>query len=188
VEKLPKFLAGYQPKLIIHKPGETVIVEVATTSHLVEHAARFQSLGREIKRHPGWRFEVIVTNPRRSPLPEVDDESASFNKRTTYIRLGQAQELMEARYPQAAFLLLGSAIEATIRLLECKEDPTCLQDDAGLLLKQLFSSTVLSRAEFESLRRALEEYTPAIHGLRFVEIEPGRIEELIRITMRRLRS
>jgi hypothetical protein len=187
-EKLPQFLIGYQPNLIAHKPGETVIVEVATTAHLVEHAAQFQAVAREIQRHPDWRFEVVLTNPRRSTAPESGDDSVSFNKRTTYIRLGQVQELLDAHYTQAAFLLLGSAIEATIRLLACKDSPICHQEDAPFLLKQLFSSAVISREDYEALSKALDEYLPAAHGLRFIEIEPGWIETLIRITMQLLRT
>jgi DNA-binding Lrp family transcriptional regulator len=186
-EKLPKFLVGYQPNLIIHKPGETVIVEIASTAHLIEHAAQFKAVAREIQRHPGWRFEVVVTNPRRSQGFEMDIDNASISKRTTYIRLGQVQELLDADYAQAAFLLLGSAIEATIRLLACKEDPACQQDDAQSLLKQLFSSAVISRDEYTVLREALEEYIPDMHGLRFADTEPARIEDLIRITMQLLR-
>jgi hypothetical protein len=187
-DKLPKFLVGYQPNMIIHKPGETVIVEIASIPHLVDHAAQLQNLAREIQRHPGWRFEVVITNPRRSQALDAEVDNASFNKRTTYVRLGQSQELLAAGYPQAAFLLLGSAIEATIRLLACKEDTTCVQDDAQFLLKQLLSSAVISRAEYTALREALGEYIPVIHGLKFAEIEPARIEELIRVTMRLLRT
>jgi DNA-binding Lrp family transcriptional regulator len=187
-DKLPKFLVGYLPNMIIHKPGETVIVEISSTSHLVEHAAQFQTLTHEIHRHPGWRFEVVVTNPRQSQVLDAAVDSASFNQRTTYVRLGQVQDLLDAGYSTAAFLLLGSAIEATIRLLACKDDLTCQQDDAQFLLKQLFSSSVISREEYTALYEALEEYIPAIHGLQFTEIEPTRIEKLIRVTMQLLHT
>ncbi|MBN1149136.1 MAG: hypothetical protein JXA78_17890 [Anaerolineales bacterium] len=186
--KLPEFIAGRQPDLIVHKPGETVIVEITSTPALIEQAAQLQMLAMEIQRHPGWRLELVVTNRRGSSEGEGNESSDYLNKREVYIRLGEIQELLEGQHIQAAFLLLGSVIEATLRFLAGKENIPIQQEGPLYLLKQLFSFSAISRQDYDLLWLAMKQHTRLAYGLRITELDNEWTQELIQTVLRLLRS
>jgi hypothetical protein len=62
-EEVPAFLAGFRPALIARGPRDSVVVEVkvGTTTAAPE---RFRELAELIRQQPGWRFSLVVIDPR----------------------------------------------------------------------------------------------------------------------------
>jgi hypothetical protein len=62
-EELPAFLAGLHPDLSAQGPHDSVGVEVkvGTTRAASE---RFRDLAEMIRQQPGWRFSLVVIDPR----------------------------------------------------------------------------------------------------------------------------
>jgi hypothetical protein len=62
-EEVPGFLARFRPDLIAHGSHDSVVVEVkiGTTTAASE---RFRELAERIQQQPGWRFSLVVIDPR----------------------------------------------------------------------------------------------------------------------------
>ena len=58
-ERLPEFLSGYKPDLVLHKKWRPVIVEVKTREALAENP-QVDETARLVREQPGWDFELAV--------------------------------------------------------------------------------------------------------------------------------
>src|SRR5687768_4274458 len=70
-EELPPFLAGFQPNLIVLSADDKAVVEVRTAETLRDRSRRLPELAGVIDAQPGWRLELVVTNPRNGTEPPV---------------------------------------------------------------------------------------------------------------------
>src|SRR5262245_24925765 len=57
--QLPKFLADYQPDLLIQKGEEAIIVQVKSRSSLTREP-QISELARLVRAQPDWNFELVV--------------------------------------------------------------------------------------------------------------------------------
>ena len=110
---LPEFFADYQPDLIARSRTESVAVEVKVGTR-TSVAERFQEIAERINRQPGWRFSLVYISPSGpdhvmeadpAPLPQLQE------------RAREADTLLQANQPEAAFLLYWSTVEGSLRLL-----------------------------------------------------------------------
>lgn len=68
---LPNFLSDYQPDMIARNDEESVVVEVKSRSSLA-HSEYLQSLADRIKEKAGWRFELVITNPKEESVSKQE--------------------------------------------------------------------------------------------------------------------
>lgn len=61
-EELPDFLRDYRPEMIVRRGEEAVVIEVKSRSSIAS-AQYLQGLAQAVKEHPGWRVELVMTNP-----------------------------------------------------------------------------------------------------------------------------
>ena len=63
-EDLPDFLRSYRPDMIVRRGEEAVVIEVKSRSSLNSSSTQYlRNLAQAVEQHPGWRFELVVTNP-----------------------------------------------------------------------------------------------------------------------------
>jgi hypothetical protein len=158
---VPEFLAGYQPDLIARSPTESVVVEVkvGTRTSIVE---RFREIAERVNHQPGWRFSLVYVSPSEpdqmmeaepAPLPELQQ------------RAREADSLLQANQPDAAFLLYWSTVEGSLRLLGRRAQLPLENLPSSALIRELYSSGELSREEFDTLMRLLPMRNRLVHGL-----------------------
>ena len=87
IEARPQFLGDYRLDLVAISPQDKVVVEVKSRDSL-ERSAYLEEIAREIEKHPSWRFDLVLTNPR---------VRTDFSEEWTLLPLGE----LNARFLQA---------------------------------------------------------------------------------------
>src|SRR4030095_7822155 len=62
-KNIPRFLQGLAPDLIARKGDKGVVVEVKSRASL-RATHEVSKLARAVRPQRGWRFELVLTNPR----------------------------------------------------------------------------------------------------------------------------
>src|SRR5690349_8796014 len=105
-EKLPEFLASFHPDLVARGPNESVVVEIKVGTKTAA-SERFREIAETIQRQPGWRFSLVVIDPRSDEVAPPTQQL--LDRKEIADRLGRTNELLNAGMTDAAFLLLWVA-------------------------------------------------------------------------------
>jgi hypothetical protein len=179
-DQLPPFLSNYKPDLIARSEDETVVLEIKSHFSL-SRSDYFSSLAENIKRHPGYRFELVVTNPKnRSSLPTQRLLSAE----DIFSRISDARALVKKRYYEAALLLSWATAEGALRLLADREDVSLERLNPSFVIKQLTSLGLIPRNDYRTLERGMELRNAVIHGFRPPKLGNKDIETLLNVIER----
>ncbi len=171
-EKLPEFLANFQPDLVARGPNESVVVEIKVG---IKTAAseRFQEIAETIQRHPGWKFSLVVIDPRSDEVAPPTQQL--LDRKEVADRLERANELLSTGTADAAFLLLWTSVEALLRHIAPREGLPLERVPSSSLIKELFSSGILSRSQLDVAQRAFSVRNALVHGF-----ETARLDETAR--------
>jgi hypothetical protein len=178
--RLPEFLGAFQPDLIARGPTESVVVEVKVGTR-TSVAERFREVAERVSRQPGWRFSLVFVNPDQpDELSEAQPASLSMLQE----RARNADTLSQAGQSEAAFLLFFSAIEGILRFLGQRAHLPLESLPPSTLIRELYSTGEISRAQFESLMRFLPIRNELLHGFRpkeSLDVEQPRllVQELL---------
>jgi hypothetical protein len=164
---LPEFLGGYQPDIIARGADESVVVEVKVGTQ-TSVAERFREIAERVNRQPGWRFSVVYINPFE-PDQVTEAEPAPLAELQELAR--EADTLLGAGQPRAAFLLFWSALEGSLRLLGRRAQLPLENLPPSALIRELYSAGEIGRDHFDTLMRLLPVRNRLVHGLH------GRIDE-----------
>lgn len=167
-EQLPEFLAGFRPDLVARGPHESVVVEikVGTTTAASE---RFREIAETIQRQPGWRFSLVVIDPRSD---EVAPPTQQLLGRTEIVeRLGRANKLLNTGTADSAFLLLWVSVEALLRHIATHEGLPLERVPSSSLMKELFSLGILSQSQLDVAQRAFSVRNALVHGFETIGLD-----------------
>lgn len=174
-EELPPFLAGFRPDLVAHGPQDSVVVEVKVGTRAA-YSERYKDLAQVIQEHPGWRFSLVVVDPRAD---EVAPSTEQLLDRTAITdRLKEVRELLDRGARDAAFLLLWSSVEALLRHIASREGLPLERVPSSAVLKELFSLGLLSRDGLDVALRASSVRNALVHGFEAPELDAA-LRELI---------
>ena len=119
---LPNFLSDYQPDMIARNDEESVVVEVKSRSSLA-HSEYLQSLADRIKEKAGWRFELVITNPKEE---SVSKQASTLPSEVELVnRIQETRKLMTSGHKEAALLLGWATAEGALRLVATREGVIC---------------------------------------------------------------
>lgn len=157
----PEFLAEFEPDLIAFGTPENIVVEVRSRETLAG-ADDLVALTAAVNAQPGWRIDLVVTNPREQPIVQkstpllADDEVQE--------RIVAARQLLMLEQVEGSFVLAWSAVETFLR--QFGETGTVPIDYLGTqtLLGDAYSLGVLSLQDYETLREALQQRNAVVHG------------------------
>lgn len=183
-EELPDFLRSYRPDMIVSRGEEKVVIEVKSRPSIAS-AQYLRGLAQAVEEHPGWRVELVMTNPEDA-LYSVKVEG-SLQEHEIKSQLQVARELT-VHHPESAILFAWSLAEATLRLLANKEELDLQRPEPLRLLKQLATEGVISKAEYQSLMNAFALRNAIAHGFKTTHLTPNIVLNLIEVTEQLLNS
>lgn len=181
-EKLPEFLAGFRPALVARGPNESVVIEVKVGTQTAA-SERFRELAETILRQPGWRFSLVVIDPRSDEVAPPTQQL--LDRKDIVDRLGKANELLKTGATDAAFLLMWVAVEALLRHIATREGLPLERVPSSSLMKELFSLGILSRSELDVAQRAFSVRNALVHGFQATRLDETA-EELARLAQQLL--
>jgi hypothetical protein len=181
-EDIPGFLAGFRPDLIARGPHDSVVVEVkvGTTTAASE---RYRELAERIQQQPGWRFSLVVIDPRSDEV--APSTQPLLDRQAIADRLERASELLRTGLTDAAFLLSWVSTEALLRQLAIREGLPLERLPSSTLLKELFSLGILARHDLEVTQRALAVRNALVHGFEATGLDQTA-DELTQLSQRLL--
>lgn len=180
-EQLPEFLCGTQPDLIAVADDDRVVLEVKT-SKTMNQEPRLTDIAEKVGSIEGWRFELVVTNPRVKSELEEDDEVLDTWEISA--RLDDAQKLLDAGHYPAAFFMAWTAWEARLRQIVAASGKRIYSLSPLGLIKTAFSLGHLDREQYEFTERLCEWRNKLIHGYRSEQVSPKQIRKLIHLTQK----
>ena len=177
------FLPGFRADLLVRKGDEVRVIEVKSRPSLAADP-KIIELARLIDSKPGWTFDlVLVSEPEKLDSPEG---ARSFESRKILQRIEEAEKSLQARLPEAAFLLAWSASEAVIReLLTAQGVSNTSITSPGYVLDQGVSHGVISRDEYDALTRMRKYRNAIVHGFGMDDFNDELVTGLLE-TIRRI--
>lgn len=179
-EDLPDFLKNYSPALIVRRQDEGVVVEVKSRSSLNLSSTQYlKNLAQTIEQRPGWRFELVMTNPEDTIYSIKAEGSLQEDEIKSGLQI--ARQLIE-RHPESAILYLWSLTEATLRLIAEKESLSLRNFDPLHLIKQLATEGIISQSGYQLLMNWLSLRNAIAHGFKTTPITQDSIYELVEMS------
>ncbi|MEW6113265.1 MAG: hypothetical protein AB1664_14130 [Thermodesulfobacteriota bacterium] len=172
-EQVPKFLAGFRPDLLARGPHESVVVEVKVGTKTAA-SERFRELAETIRRQPGWRFSLVVIDPRSDEVAPATDHL--LDRKEIAARLNKATELLDSGATDAGFLLLWATVEAILRQIAAREGLPLERVPSSALIRELFSVGILSRSQLEVAQRSFPARNALVHGFETAGVEQTATE------------
>jgi hypothetical protein len=188
-DKLPDFLADFQPDLIAQNEKENVVVEIKTHASLVG-AKYLEALAQVISNTSGWRFELVVTNPEEDFIAE--ETNAPLIESDSAKRLEEARNLLKSGYYDAALLIGWSAVEGILRELGEREKLVFEKKGPAYLIKNLAFLGILNDQDYDSLWNMLKARNVIAHGYDIaenkVELATNLFDLIDRLTSKRKKN
>ncbi|MGH7111468.1 MAG: hypothetical protein ACREFK_13705 [Stellaceae bacterium] len=172
---LPEFLRTLAPDLIARRDGESIVVEIKTSSPA--SFEKVQHLARALQHRAGWKLQVVyidLPDPEWQP-PSRLPESAELLTRLDTLD-GRNKDGDQSRLQ---FLLLWSIIEAAARhrLARLKIPPT-RRISSSALLKMLLTEGIIEEEQYAVLRSGLAVRNAITHGFLNQPVDAALFEEL----------
>jgi hypothetical protein len=183
--QLPDFLTDYRPDILARREEETVVIEIKSRISLAK-SQYLPRLAQAIEERSGWRFELVVINPKDNALSLEDARSLEEGDIAHTIK--EIKEILKPHHPEAALLLAWSTTESTLRLLANKEEIPLQRRDPPYLLKQLAIYAAISRDEYNTFMRAMRLRNAIAHGFKATGFQPVFVKELAEMTYQLLQS
>ena len=171
------FLPGFSADLLVRKGDDVRVIEVKSRSSLAADP-KISELARLIDAKPGWSFElVLVSEPEKLDSPEG---ARSFESERILQRIEEAEKSLQAKLPEAAFLLAWSASEAVIReLLTAQGVSNTSITSPGYVLDQGIYHGVISRDDYDTLIRMRKYRNAIVHGFGMDDFSDAFVTDLI---------
>lgn len=156
---LPDFLKGYRPDILASKEGENIIIEVKSSISMNKSEYMIE-LAKRIEKNKGWKFELIITNPKKKKVENKIPSVSSIQK-----RLDSIYELKSPNQREAKFILSWVTFEAATRNLLMLEQPKSeLVLSPNALIKQLYSYGIIGKMNYNQLLKIAVKRNEIVHG------------------------
>ena len=180
--RLPHFLSGYRPDLIVTRGGEGTVIEVKSRRSLSAEA-RARQLARLVEEQPDWRFELVIVNDRPEGPPVG---SIAFDTARAHRALEEGRSLLADGYVGPAMLSSWAALEAALRLLLSAEGIEPRRLTPAHLLKQAVEEGLISRGDYQQLRDLMAGRNAIAHGYEYASVGSEAVSTLLELTDRLL--
>ena len=181
--QLPDFLSPLSPDLLAVDNNEKVVIEVKHQDSLAK-SLDLEKLAVAVNRHPGWRFELVVINPK----PDKTLEQTQFlNGKDLQRRLRSITALIKAKDLDSAMVLVWASLEGALRLIAHVEGLQIDEMRTDQLLKKSLSLGLIGKNSYNTLNEGVHIRNAVVHGLKpkgvsrkFLQRAIRTFEDLIR--------
>ncbi len=186
LEDLPDFLKSYRPDMIVRLGEESVVIVVKSRSSLNSSSAQYlRNLAQAVAENPGWRFELVMTNPE--DVVYFPKAEGSLQEDEIESGLQVARQLL-SQHIESAMLYSWSLVEATLRIVAEKEELSLQTLNTPYLVKKLTTEGIISQSQHQLLMNALSLRNAIAHGFKTTQITQHSVCELIEIAEELLKS
>ncbi|MBM2812058.1 MAG: hypothetical protein HW416_2817, partial [Chloroflexi bacterium] len=175
---VPDFLGDYRPDVIAIGDQESVVIEVKSVRGF-DRSDVTHDVALRVSKQPGWRFELVITNPRRGSLT---NEQNPWDLLVVDNHLKQVRDLSESGQLHAAFLLLWADAEALLRHLARQEGILVNRLSPPQIVKELATQGVLDRRDYSPLEEAAAVRNALAHGVGPSAVDPQLLKKLLAVT------
>ena len=159
--EIPQFLADFHPDIVAYGPQDSIVIEIKVGTK-TSASERYRELAETIQQQPGWRFSLVVVDPRSDDVAPSTQQLLDREKIVE--RLQEGEELLKRGVKDAAFILLWLSVEALLRHMAAREGLPLERLPSSALLKELFSLGLLSRHGLDVALRAFAVRNSLVHG------------------------
>lgn len=181
---LPSFLSNYRPDIIAEGERESVVVEV-TSRQSLSNDDRIYRMAKIVGRQLGWRFDLVMTNPKGSTL--ISSESRLPNIEELSKRLTKAKKLVSHGDLEAAISIAWSAAEGLLRLIGKDEHIDLDKQSSSYVTKKLYSLGLIDDSSYRELSDFYKVRNSISHGLVEPDLEVHTVLNFIQ-TVRKILS
>jgi len=184
-DQVPAFAAGFELDIVATRHNEGVIVKVKPGQYTAAESTQLTRLAAITNKQPGWRFDLVVEadNPFESLIREAEEPSIDD------IRAGldEAQRLADLGSDHAAFLVVWTALEATMRRVSRLAGLGGRRGTSPrVLIRELYSSGYMAPEDFQRIEDAARVRVEVVHGFKPPRFDPQMVRYLIELTDRLL--
>ncbi|WP_234300707.1 hypothetical protein [Sphaerospermopsis aphanizomenoides] len=188
LEELPDFLRDYRylPDMIVRRGEDAAVIEVKSRRSLMSSAHNFKNLAALVNAHPGWRLELLMTNPDDELYSSKIENSLQAEEIKSRLQIAKQ---LTSNHPESAILYIWSLAEATLRLLAENEGLMLQKIESPLhLLKQLVTEGIISQTDYQLLMNNFQLRNAIAHGFKTTPVTLNSVLELIEVTEQLLDS
>lgn len=179
-ENIPNFLGDYQPDLIAISDKEKLVIEVKSKS-TIKSSEKLTSYIELINRQEEWKFELVLTNPRKK-IPNERDEIRFIDTKQISRRLIEIEKMTRSKFIEPAFLYAWTVFEAVSRnqLISYKKQS---KSNIGSLIKELFSYGIINKSDYNFLEKCYYQRNHLVHGFynRSNDINENQVHKFVKI-------
>lgn len=176
---VPHFLEGFEPDAIATKGKGGVVIEIKSSERAATRSAVVEFLAREVPKHKGWRFDLVLADKEGIEPPT----SLQPSRREIIAGLEEVEVLVQEGNEQVALLYAWALLEAATRLVVLRE-----QEEKRFLprtvVEAVASNGFVNNEEEHTLLEVGRLRTWLIHGFTRVTVNRTHINFLVDIVRR----
>lgn len=164
--QLPSFLQGFRPDILAQNAAESVVVEIKSYGQ-VTRSQELENLAKSIESHPGWRMELVFSNPPEqtaSEAPSINSQNPTIGIPEIESRIASSKQLASIGETQSAIILLWSALEATLRIGLERIPASFINNSSAAIIKQGVAYGLMDQKDSDFLSQLLPARNAAAHG------------------------
>ena len=150
--------------LVATSPDERVLVEVRSSGSKVAEEVELKRLADYAAAHPNTRLELVFVGSWSDNGDPLGTEDAATKRQLLHRRIDEASQLLEVGHPNGALLMVWSAVEGALRVLEEEHGVQRGNIRARNDFASLYSLSLLSRWQFELLEKGYTARSQVAHG------------------------
>jgi len=182
---IPSFIKNYHPDLIASNNKETVIIEVKTRADY-STIERLKEIADLINNKEGWRFELIVINPRQTSHISAENIFEEYSKEEIKKNVDEIKQMVKQKQLAAAFILSWATLESLSRHLLLDDKKNLRNKTPLVIIKTLFSFGYVSRRDYETLDSLFKTRNEVVHGYKTKSLDKTAVEKTLDIIERML--
>jgi uncharacterized protein YutE (UPF0331/DUF86 family) len=175
-DQLPTFAKDFKVEILGSRGAEGVLVAVKRNRDEVAADTNMQRYAEMIGQQPGWRFDLAVLEPENPKAREIGT-APEFTETDITRELGQAEQLSRMGFTRSAVIAAWAALEAAMRIrLRASGQEAGWGSVPRTMLRELYSSGVLSPDEFRRMDQTSQIRNQIVHGFAPSSADAGNSE------------
>lgn len=181
---VPKFMRelNFSPDLIAKSNEESYVIEVSSRDS-ANRLKRLSSIVSAIEKKEGWKFVLVMTNPRlssiesvKTPMPDIYELRSSYKKLS---KLMSVSKKHKNDFDQAIVLLAWSIIEGALRMYNYSGNKKDLSRSQKSVVRDAVMYGFITREEGEFLDYIADIRNRISHGAVETKIRDVSLKKLV---------